>query len=346
MAQTKKLRYGVWLLPLLLVTLLSALSLTACTTVPKSVLQLDPASKLEQMPEIYAKIDRIALKDIVESLSDETLSSLANELDASSDKKSKKAGQETSVDRKSLNDLVNRVSVVGLGLSGTHTENRQAEIVLIGNFPAFSVQYTLATKGDWIKTSEGYKAKESPLYIRPLEQGVIHAANFPRSDSAKKNAQSAQFKEVVPSPYKNSPSDFLVVIKSPDALFNGVGVLDGLGSLPISEIVVQCNKSSVIKDKGKSKTAPASEDANNYNVNTYIVMKDAATARMFKPAVRMLWAFSAPRLLGDGANSEAALTLEDDTYKAEGISVSAGALGSMFSQFAYGLAMSKSGQEY
>lgn len=344
MAQTMKLHYGVWLLPLLLVTLLSVLSLTACTTVPKSVLQLDPASKLEQMPEIYARIDRIALKDILESLSDETLSSVAKELGGPSDKKSKKADQETLVDRKSLNDLVNRVSVVGLGLSGTHTESRNAELVLIGNFPAFSVKYTLATKGDWIKTSEGYKAKDSPLYVRPLEQGVIHAANFPRSDSAKKSAQSAQFKEIVPSPYKDSPSDFLIIIKSPKALFNGVGVLDGLDSLPISEIIVQCNKSSSVEDRGKTKTEQASVATSNYTVNTYIVMKDAATARMFKPAVRMLWAFSAPRLLGDEANSDAALALEDDTYKAEGISVSAGALGSMFSQFASGL--SKSTQEY
>ena len=344
MAQTKKLHYGVWLLPLRLVTILGTLSLAACTTVPKSVLQLDPASKLEQTPEIYARIDRVALKDIVDGLSDETLSSLANDLGAPSDKKSKKAGQETLVDRKSLNDLVNRVSVVGLGLSGTHTESRTAELVLIGNFPAFSVQYTLATKGDWIKTSEGYKAKDSSLYIRPLEQGVIHAANFPRSDSAKKGAQSAQVKEVVPSPYKNSPSDFLVVIKSPDALFNGVGVLDGLDSLPISEIIVQCNKSSFVGGQGKSKTGQAFADTNNYTINSYIVMKDAATAKMFRPAVRMLWAFSAPRLLGDGAGSDVALTLENDTYRAEGISVSSGTLSSMFSQFAYGLA--KLAQEY
>jgi hypothetical protein len=335
-------------LPLVLVLLaagLAGLSLAGCSTVPKSVLQMEPADALEQMPEVYVRIDKTALKDLVAGLSDEALASLMNNLGNSADTTAANNSDNSNnvLDRKSLDDLLNRTTVLGLGLSGIHSDSQKAEAVLVGNFPVFSMQVALATNGGWTKTSEGYKAKENAFYIRPLEQGIVHAANFPLAVESKTSKTSQKTKptplgEVVPSRFKNPPSDLLVVVKSPEILFNFASFADEPASVPISQIVLQCKKSNLGVSKASLSPDKGSTGQGDYVVNAYIVMKDATTAKIFKPAVKLIWAFSAQQYLNGATGSDTSLTLDNDTYKAEGMILSTSSLADLFVQLTTGFA--------
>lgn len=304
------------LLSAVLLSALALLFLAGCSTIPKAVLQSDPSDKLERMPEVYARLINIALRDILDNLSDQALDDLVD----SFSKGKQPAADGYAVDRRDLDDLVNRTKVLGLGLSGVNSKSPRAEAVLIGNFPVHSMKFALSAKGKWTKIPSGYQSKEASLFIRPLEQGLLHAATFPQEGASNLPPVSG----AMPPRFKNMRSDFAVVVNSPEILLNFPALSDG-SAIPISEIVIQGTRKVV---QGDAKV-PA-----QYLLDVYIVMKDANAAKMYKPAVRLLWAFSGERYLGGISTSGAQLVLENDTYKAEGIAVGPQTLVDLLSQFA------------
>ncbi|MCE5256000.1 MAG: hypothetical protein LLF89_04050 [Spirochaetaceae bacterium] len=305
----------------ILLSILILAVLDGCSTIPKSVLQSDPAERLEKTPEVYVRLSNAALEDIAANLDDDEIASLVNSLGG----KSQTNDDGYTVDHKSLQDLVGRTKVLGLGLSGINTKSPQAEAVLIGNFPVFSMKLALSSKGKWNKTSSGYQAKEAQLYLRPLQQGLLHAASFPPSDEiASGKAKPAG---AVPERFKNMTSDFAVVVNAPEILLN-FRALPESSAIPISEIVVQGTRSR--NPEGQDKAA-------YYLLDAFIVMKDADAAKVFKPVVKLLWAFSSERIFGSGISAaDSPLVLDGDMYKAEGIRASSEALVTMLDQFMAG----------
>ena len=302
-----------YLLPAVLLSALALLALAGCSTIPKAVLQSDPSDRLEKMPEVYAKLTNVALRDMLDTLSDQTLDGLVD----SFSKGRQPAAGGYSVDRRDLDDLVNRTKVLGLGLSGINSKSPRAEAVLIGNFPVYSMRLALTAKGKWTKTALGYQSQDASLFIRPLEQGLLHAATFTQDVASNSPPVSgtgpSAMPSAIPARFKNMTSDFAIVVNSPEILLNFPAFSDS-STIPISEIVVQGTRKPAQGDNTK---APA-----QYVLDVYIVMKDANAAKMYKPAVRLLWAFSGERFLGGISTSSAQLVLENDTYKAQGIAAS------------------------
>ena len=75
---------------------------------------------------------------------------------------------------------------------------------------------------------------------------------------------------------------------------------------------------------------------NNYDATIVFLMKDAESARVYRPVLRLAWYGMARLLFGDGAEGAlaASFTVDGDEYRASGVRLSGAAGGaSMLQKF-------------
>ena len=322
---------------------LAPLALTAflagCATIPKEVLDTDPASLLETAPQVYVRLSGTALRDIARGMDEEELGILAlavsresgNEKEAPAPSSLQETGAgSTGMKTSMLKGFLAKTGTFGAGIRGIGTSAPAMEAVLIGDFPVISLRLALAVDGYWKKTEAGgFRSVKYPIFLRPPQEGIIHA-----STESVPPPRSLSPVEAYPRRFSGlSGSDIFISVNTPGAFFAGSLPLEA-SSIPLGSIIVSGRRiePDLTVPGGTQGTSvpgtPAPEA--RYLLDVHILMKDEATAKAYKPVVKFLWTAAAGRIFGGFLDLSAApLVLENDVYTVRGIEADAAELRAM-----------------
>ena len=324
----------------LLCALALALTLLAgCSTIPNEVYETEPASQLEVSPQLYLRLSGDALRDMAASMSDAEMARLIKAvtphnagynpgMEASSPSGTSAMPMDTSM----LEQFLAKTKTFGAGIRGIGTAAPAMEAVFVGNFPVASIRLALTFDGNWQKTAEGgYKSIKYPIFLRPPQPGLIHAA----STEAPASAGSFDI-EAYPRRFSDlAASDVFIAANSPAVFFAGSIPIEA-SSIPVTSIIVTGKRIIVpyppVKASQEKTQNAAKGTEPHYLLDIRILMKDEATARAYKPVVRFLWTAAASKLFGESFDpSSVPLALENDIYTMRGIEVDADGLRNMLS---------------
>jgi hypothetical protein len=300
---------------------LVVLFISGCSTVPKEVYLIEPASMLEYDPQIYFRSSGPVLRDIVAGLGERELLKLSEGL--GQDRKAGAAGRDNKnagkVNLSSLDDILKRSRTVGAGIRGLGTDSLKMEAVLVGDFVPLSLRIGLAFDGGWNSTGDGgYQSTKYPLFIRPPSPGIVQLST---------EAKGPESPSSVPSPYPAafegiSRSDLFISADGPATLSIFSLPLES-GALPLKAIALAGTYTEAFLS-GKGPTSPKSP---TYSLELRILMNDEASARAYRPIVRFLWATAANRFFGEGSKAGALVPVQEkDSYVIRGIELDSGEL--------------------
>lgn len=272
---------------------------SGCATIPREAMVMEPAGMLESAPQLYLRLSGEALRDIRNQLDDRSLAVLMTSYgDAEIE------GEPGSQDLTFLESVLSRTRTLGFGLSGLGSSKAGTEMVLVGDFKPLPLRIALAVDGRWRKTGDGgYASTRYPLYIRAPSPGIVHI-----STEEKGKRLSIGEVNIFPSRYSAlARSDIFISTTALGELFSVPMPMEA-SSIPVIAMVV---------------SGSAMEGQSRYRLEFRILMRDEASARLYRPVVRFLWVGAATRLLGEG-NPAATLVpvLEGDEYVVRGIELS------------------------
>lgn len=319
--------------------------MTSCTTVPASLQGVEPSAYLERDPDIYVRLSGNALRDLAGS-DKASGASLLNRLiaDGSDRNAGGSPGEKNStaaqpVDPTLVEAFLARTSVFGAGLSDIGGEGMRTDAVFLGAFQPLSLRIALAADGRWKKEKDGgYLSTTSDLQLRPFRDGVIHLV-YPKSPATRNPGANA-----FPGKFAGlANSDLFIALNSPQRLVATSIPLES-SALPILALVITGKKlttpSQVANAAVKNPADPY------YSVDVHALMKDAATARAYRPVVRFVWVAAAARYFGGSGSSgpddlsgnptavtDLPLTLDGDVYRIEGIRIRASEIGALLAGF-------------
>ena len=274
-----------------------AISLSGCAAPLKIAASADPLAVLERGSLVYAR------------LSGEAASELASS--------SLSAAQ-----AKALLPVLKRTRLVALGLGsltaadGSKAPNFQA--CLIGDYPFRAAAMSLGADPSWKREKNGYfnavlglhAALPGPNLVLASSAGLeplLASAKLPGSSPIPAELETLAARELViwiPEPFSGLAATFL-----------GEAM-----DIPARGILISA-----------SALAP-----NNYDATIVFLMKDAESARVYRPVLRLAWYGMARLLFGDGAEGAlaASFTVDGDEYRASGVRLSGAAGGaSMLQKF-------------
>lgn len=312
----------------------SALALAAffagCASIPEEVFKTEPYSYLEASPQIYLRLSGSSLRDISRSMNQEEMNILAASFTGQQGRTDSALphGQNAgaNIDIATLRSFFDKTKTFGAGIQRIGAVNPGVETVFIGDFPIGSVRMALAFDETWHKTEDGgYKSKKYPLYVRPPLPGFIHMAMTPPASSPATVAV-----EAYPARFAQyAASDIFLSAKNPAYLFSGPLPVE-TASIPIEAIVLTGRRVyglGVSSPQAPSGAGPGAGGPGagglsemRYLLDVYILMKDEASARAYRPVIRFLWAAIAGRVFKETPSAAASVpTLENDVYTVSGI---------------------------
>lgn len=313
--------------------------LAGCATIPKEVFDTEPSSQLEQSPQVYVRLSGESLRDIAATINEKEMASFAKAISAQNVKLNGNAdlddanspGKDSVMNTSMLKSFLAKTRTFGAGIRGIGTISPAMEAIFIGDFPVMSVRLGLAVDGNWEKTEEGgYRSVKYPIFIRPPQPGIIHAATTP-------SPVLLASREITAFPKKLSDlanSDIFIAANTPAVFFSGPLPMEA-SSIPVNAIVMTGRRSrpewtTPPSSQGVAIADPLSSEP-RYILDVRILMKNEATARAYKPVVKFLWTAAAAKLFGEEVDvSTLQLTLENDVYVMRGIEVDAAGLKAMF----------------
>ena len=313
--------------------------LAGCATIPEEVYKTEPSTHLEVSPQVYVRLSGRALRDITQGIDDGEMNAIAaaiarngaNGIGGAADSRSLGKNSATKVDTSMLENFVYRTRTFGAGIRGIGTAAPTMEAVFIGDFPVISVRLAMAMDSDWRRMDDGgYKSVNNPIYIRPLQPGLLHAATSeipPYVGYVDIEAYPKSFADL-------SRSDIFIAANYPSAFFAGALPMEA-ASIPIGAIVVTgrfSDKTGMAayqvsqKEPGGAPKGPEPR----YILDFHMLMKDEATAKAYKPVVKFLWTAAAGKLFqGNVDLSASPLMLENDSYVVRNIEMDATTLRSV-----------------
>lgn len=319
-------------LRIIAMALLVALFATGCALIPEEVTRSEPSAYLEYSPQIYGRFSGKALRDLTRDMDDQELGALFSKaLPATAESQGSSQPQASAVKGKSSNsttstafirEFLSKTNSFGMGIRDFNTQKLKAEAIFLGQFSPISLRLALTMEGNWERLQEGgYKSTQYPLYLRSPQAGWVHIS----TESAP--GMKPEAKQAYPRPMESiASSDIFISINEPRILFAGALPLEA-SAIPL-ETVLLAGKLTEPNALAVQASAPASAlqaDSifRNYLMDLYIVVKDEATARAYRPVVRFLWAAAASRLFpGRSDISSLALSLEGAVYVVRGITLS------------------------
>jgi len=308
--------------------------LVGCATIPNEIFETEPASQLEISPQIYVRLSGDALRDMAGNMSEEELARLAEAISPKNgasplgpDANRGSGKSAPSMDTSMLESFLAKTRTFGAGIRGIGTASPAMEAVFVGDFPVASIRIALALDGNWQKSSEGgYRSVKYPLFLRPPQPGIIHAA----STEVRAGAGLVEI-EAYPKRFAElAESDLFVSANSPMAFFSGLFPMEA-SSIPLSSVIVTGRRMPAGYVPMKTTQGkPSLASASRYLLDIRILMKDEATARAYKPVVKFLWTAAASKLFGDTFDPNSPpLVLENDVYVMRGFEVDADGLRTM-----------------
>ncbi len=315
-----------------LISLLAALLAVGCALIPEEVTRSEPSAYLEYTPQIYARFSGRALRDLTGNLDDEELSALfskampANTANQVSPKAQASTGKAADSESKAnaafVREFLSKTTTFGTGIRGLNTQKLMAEAIFLGQFSPISLRLALTMEGNWERLQDGgYKSAQYPLYLRSPQAGWVHLS----TESAPGTRPEAIL--AYPRPMESiASSDIFISINEPRILFAGTLPLEA-SAIPLDTVLMAGSlvESNAMAIQASTPASPLQADQvfRNYRVDLYIVVKDEATARAYRPVVRFLWSAAASRLFpGRSDVASLPLSLEGAVYVVRGISLS------------------------
>lgn len=320
-------------------TILAVLALLAgCATIPKEILDTEPASLLEISPQVYVRLSGNTLRDLTRGMDEEELGILALAVSQKSDSENSDAvtsgqsgnaslaGMESSM----LKGFLAKTGTFGAAIRGIGTSTPAMEAIFIGDFPVLSLRLALAIDGYWQKTgSGGYQSVKYPIFLRPPQPGLIHAATY-------KTPPDAGLFEIEAYPRRFTglaKSDIFIAVNTPGTFFAGRLPLEA-SSIPIGSIIVTGRRIEPVilgaRGTQDASTLISALPEPRYLLDVHILMKDESTAKAYKPVVKFLWTAAAGNIFRGVLDlSVAPMILEKDVYVVRGIEADAAALRAM-----------------
>ncbi len=316
----------------ILISLLAALLAAGCALIPEEVTRSEPSAYLEYAPQIYARFSGRALRDLTGNLDDQELSALFSKaMPTSTDSQAssqaqgsagKAAASEPTANAAFVREFLSKTTTFGTGIRGLSTQKLMAEAIFLGQFSPISLRIALTMEGNWERLQDGgYKSAQYPLYLRSPQAGWVHLS----TESAPGTRQEAIL--AYPRPMESiASSDIFISINEPRILFAGTLPLEA-SAIPLETVLMAGSlvepNALAIQASAPSSPLQADQLFRNYRVDLYIVVKDEATARAYRPVVRFLWAAAASRLFpGRSDIASLPLSLEGAVYVVRGISLS------------------------
>ncbi|TXT50421.1 MAG: hypothetical protein FD137_359 [Spirochaetes bacterium] len=279
-----------------------ALLLSGCATIPREAMMTEPSGLLEMAPQLYVRLSGAALRDMRSHIDDRSIATIMT-----SYRDESAASGSGSQDLAFLETVLSRTRTLGFGLSGLGPAHSgvgaTSEMVLIGDFKPLSLRIALAVDGKWRKTGDGgFVSTQYPLYIREPAPGIVHISTIEKGK--KRSIGEANI----------YPSRYIALAKSD--IFISTTALNEIFSIPMPMEAASIPVIAMVA------AGYAMDEGSRYTLEFRILMRDEASARLYRPVVRFLWVGAATRLLGEG--SPAAMlspVLEGDEYIVRGIEV-------------------------
>lgn len=286
--------------------------LSACATVPREIFTANPASYFKEKPQAFIQLSRTAMQELILSMDQETLDGFARSFSQTQDKADK--DETASVDKNMLRSFLSRTSRLGIGIAGYDTVQPRMEAVLLGDFPIYSVRLAMLSNTEWRKVDNyQYRSTRYPLYIQVVDNGIVRFTTYSNS----KTANSTAFTIIPPRFAESYNADISFYISEPKAFLSKIIPMEA-AALPIDSIVITGRK----PEAPWSSSSEPLEDP-EYDLDFAIIMKDEATARMYRPIARFFWLAMVDKLLGpDSSAKTSSLNLENDVYSIKGIKIS------------------------
>lgn len=221
---------------------------------------------------------------------------------------------------KSLSAVLARTRLVAIGVGGP-----ALQVCLIGDYPFRAASLSLGADPGWKREKTGYFNARLGLRV------AVPGPNLVLASTGRLESLIAAAKAPGPSPLPSRLSGLAsreLVIWVPDpfsklaaAIFGEPMEVPALGMLIAARPV-----------------GPQSD----YDTTIVFLMKDPDSARIYRPALRLAWYGIARGLLGAEADAAlgASFTLDGDSYRASGISLSGGALARVLAALRAGLVRS------
>jgi hypothetical protein len=305
---------------------LLAILFSGCATIPKDNLVIEPSGILEAEPQMYLRFSGAVLRDIMSTVDTTSLEAISSTYASASMPANRVETQAPSKNRAvelaTFENVIARTRSFGAGIRDIGTKSPKTEAVLVGDFKPFSLKLALAFDGNWLRYADGsYSSIKYPLFVRPPEPGYIHV-----STEKSIPIRSSGFL-AFPSRFAHlSRSDIFISVNSLIDIFS-IPLPMEASSIPVLAMIatgtqIYSNPNNALKS--------ASTDQ-RYALEFRILMKDEATARVFRPVVRFLWVGAANRLFGEGSNAASfSPVLEKDEYVIRGIEVTTTELRDLF----------------
>ncbi len=207
---------------------------------------------------------------------------------------------------KSLAPVMARTRLVAIGFGGS-----ALQACLIGDYPFRAASLSLGADPGWKREKTGYFNARLGL------RAAIPGPNLVLASTGRLEPLIVAAREPGPSPIPARLSTYAsreLVIWVPD---------------PFSRLAAAVLGDSMdVPARGMLIAAAPGGPEGSYDATIVFLMKDANSARVYGPALRLVWYGIARGLLGGEADSAlgAAFTLEGELYRASGIRLSRGAL--------------------
>jgi hypothetical protein len=271
------------------------LSLAGCATALRIDASVDPLSILQSGSLVYARLSGAATREFARSAL-------------------------PAAEAEALAPVLDRTRVLALGLggSGSGPDARAFQACLIGDYPFRSAALSLASNPAW-------KREKSSFYNSALGlRAAVPGPNLVLASSSSLDGLLAGARTAGPSPIPRRFADLdanelLFWLPEPFAGF-GEALFGEAMDLPVTGLLLAASP----REAGRS-----------YEATIVFLMRDAASARIYRPVLRLAWRGMAAYLFGSGEGGpEAEFSVKDDCLSATRVIIPSSQLALAFSKLA------------
>ncbi|MGA2546683.1 MAG: hypothetical protein ABSF43_09060 [Rectinemataceae bacterium] len=275
----------------------AALSAAGCAAPVRFEASADPLGVLESGSMVYARLSGAAARELAP--------------------KALSAAQ-----AKALGPVLARTRLVALGIGSLSaiggTEAPAFQACLIGDYPFRAAVLSLGNDPAWKREKTGFFNAGLGLRASVPGPGIVLAS------SGKLEGLLASAKNPGPSPIPPK----LAELSSRELVLWVPEPFSGLVAAFLGEAMDLPARGFIISASPIAPPLDATASVHDYEATIVFLMKDADSARIYRPALRLAWYGIARFLSGDEGESalSAAFSLDGDMYRASGVVLSGAAL--------------------
>jgi hypothetical protein len=271
----------------------AAISAAGCAAPIRFEASADPLAVLGRGSMVYARLGGAAAKEFA-------------------------ASALSAAQAKALGPVLARTRLVALGIGALPaiggTEAPAFQACLIGDYPFRAAALSLGADSAWKREKTGFF--NASLALR----AAVPGPNIVLASTGRLEGLLAAATMPGPSPIPSK----LAELSSRELVLWVPEPFSGLVAAFLGEAMEVPARGFLISASPIAPTADAKASAHDYDATIVFLMKDADSARIYRPALRLAWYGIARSLFGDEAEGalNAAFALDGDMYRASGVRLS------------------------